>query len=511
MACIGLGSFNKYHSYILLVVICHLLCDYIEGFNEKEYYNRTEDESFIDFGSNFAYHPLFRNIFYFLGSLICGLIFFVLYRITEKNKEGEITLEKVNVMQKKLLGLDIGNYYISLILISFIYTISITLRTFLTSLEFDAGFWTLEILFVIYLSIKILKIKIGNHQKVTIFILACILFIVQVIGSILPNTYHDCNNEECKEKYITDNNIYILIIKKFGNCGYIFLILFLYIFDFILRDISWVWLKYLMDVRSIPLFKIWIFLGCIGCSLITIIFFFVSNFPCNVFENIIYINNSYNYDNYNGKEFDFQSQVCEVINHNNITKKLYIYYDDFNTFLSFYSKSSRKILEIFIVPIYLIVNCLINFSHAMILKHLDPIVMLVNNNFNYYISRLILYIKNNGSAEYLTLVQFILLESSEIIGIIAYLIYIEIIELKFCKFDYDLRITISERGQLDFDSLFNLDENDDDTISDTRKESQVSNYSNSSNNEFRNGTMMINSNNNGVELINNKQRFNSFN
>ena len=147
----------------------------------------------------------------------------------------------------------------------------------------------------------------------------------------------------------------------------------------------------------------------------------------------------------------------------------------------------------------------------MILKHLDPIVMLVNNNFNYFISRLILYIKNNGSAEYLTLVQFILLESSEIIGIIAYLIYIEIIELKFCKFDYDLRITISERGQLDFDSLFNLDENDDDTISDTRKESQVSNYSNSSNNEFRNGSMMINSNNNGVELINNKQRFNSFN
>ena len=87
MAFIGLGSFDKYYYYILLVVICRFLCDVIEGFNEKEFYNRTEDESFINFGSNFAYHPLFRDLSYFLGSLICGFIFFAIYRKTEKNKD----------------------------------------------------------------------------------------------------------------------------------------------------------------------------------------------------------------------------------------------------------------------------------------------------------------------------------------------------------------------------------------------------------------------------------------
>ena len=510
MAFIGLGSFNKYHSYILLVVISRLLCDYIEGFNEKEFRNRTEDESFIDFGSNFAYHPLFRNIFYFLGSLICGFIFLAIYRKTEKNKEGEMSIEKVNAMKTKLLGLHTGNYYVSLILISFFYTISIILRTFLMSLKFDAGFWTLEILFVIYLSIRILKIKIGNHQKVTIFILACILFIVQIISSFLPRTNHNCDNEECKEKYITDTNLYIYIYKRFGNYGYIILILFLYILDFIFRDISWVRLKYLMDIRSIPLFRIWLFIGCIGCSLITILFFIVSNLPCNVIENIIIIDNSYK-DNTKGlEEFNFQNQACGVLNYNSNNKKLSIYYDDFNTFWSFYSKSSRKILEIFIVPIYLIVNCLINFSHAMILKHLDPNAMLVNINFNYFISRLIFYIKKHANEEDLTVAQFILLESCEIFAIIAYLIYIEIIELKFCQLDYHLKKTITKRGQSDYYSLFTIEDNDDqdDELNySIRKESLVNN-----NNEIRKGSIIFNNNNNkGIEMTNKEEYFNTIN
>ena len=37
--------------------------------------------------------------------------------------------------------------------------------------------------------------------------------------------------------------------KKFGHYGWIFLILFLYIFDFIMRDYSWVKLKYIMDIK----------------------------------------------------------------------------------------------------------------------------------------------------------------------------------------------------------------------------------------------------------------------
>ena len=86
--------------------------------------------------------------------------------------------------------------------------------------------------------------------------------------------------------------------------------------------------------------------------------------------------------------------------------------------------------------------------------------MLVNINFNYFISRMISYfIIHKGSKEYLTLVEFILLELCEFLAILAYMIYIELIELKFCKLDYHLRTNI-ERRSIEDTRLF-ANENDD--------------------------------------------------
>ena len=82
----------------------------------------------------------------------------------------------------------------------------------------------------------------------------------------------------------------------------------------------------------------------------------------------------------------------------------------------------------------------------MILKHLDPNAMLVNINFNYFFSRLISYIKNKASKRFMLVEQFILLEFCEIFAIVAYMIYIELIELKFCKLDYHLRKNIEQRS-----------------------------------------------------------------
>ena len=146
----------------------------------------------------------------------------------------------------------------------------------------------------------------------------------------------------------------------------------------------------------------------------------------------------------------------------------------------------------------------------MILKHLDPNAMLVNINFNYFISRLIFYIKKHANEEDLTVAQFILLESCEIFAIIAYLIYIEIIELKFCQLDYHLKKTITKRGQLDYDLLFAIEDNDDqdDELNYyIRKESLVNN-----NNEIRKGSIIFNNNNNkGIEMTNKEEYFNSTN
>jgi len=446
MAFIGFGHFSKYYTYIFILVVFRFLCDYLEGFNEKEYYKRSEDESFIDFASIIAYHPLIRDFMYFFGALTCGLVLYIIYIRTEADeKENKISLEKFITIKSSMLGLKEEYISLFIIIISFIYTANIALRTFLMSMKFDAGFWTLEILFVIFLSTKILKVKIGNHQKVTIVILAFVLFTVQIITSLLPRTDHECPDEQCKDKYISDNNMYIFMEKKFGHYGWIFLILFLYIFDFIMRDYSWVKLKYIMDIKSIPVFKLMLLIGIIGCSLIIICFSIVSNTPCNVIENVTKNPDGFTYGN-TSQYVDFSRQVCGVIDYDEETQKLTFYYDNFSIFISDYTNSSREGLEIFIIFFYFINNFVINFCHAMILKHLDPNAMLVNINFNYLFSRLISYIKNGANKQFMLVEQFILLEFCEIMAIVAYMIYIELIELKFCKLDFHLRKNIEQRS-----------------------------------------------------------------
>ena len=227
-----------------------------------------------------------------------------------------------------------------------------------------------------------------------------------------------------------------------------------------MRDYSWVKLKFFMDTKSVPVFKIMIFIGSIGCLLVIILLSIVTNVPCNTIKNIKKIDNNYLYIDTN-KPIEFIKQVCGVIDYDENSNKLIFYYDNFYIFISDYTNSSRQGLEIFIIFFYFTNNFFINFSHAMILKHLDPNAMLVNINFNYLLSRLITYIINGAKKEYMTIELFILLELCEILAIFAYMIYIEIIELKFCDFDYHLKKNIEKRSLSDVnEDMLSISEDD---------------------------------------------------
>ena len=494
MAFIGCGKCKFYYIYIFVLILFKFVSDYIEGFNDKEYKDYTlkkyVDETFIDFCSLFGYHPLIRNLVYFLSSILCGLILYIVYLKTEGDRDGSISIERVSSLRSQIFGESSSRcIFFDMILTSFIYILNILLRTFLGSLRFDAGFWTLEILCIIYLSIKILKIKIGNHQKVAIIILAVISFSLQIVNSLLPKTDHGCKNsgneEECLNKYISDNNTYVFIAKKFGHVGWVFLILFFYILHFTMRDYSWVRLKYLMDIKSKPMFKVLLYIGIIGTVIILISLIIATNFPYEVMENVIIKNNSY-YDITNNETINFEKEISGLIVYNETTKKLTFYYDSYNIFFKDFAQSNRKTIEIIIIPIYFLINIIINFSSVMILKNVDANAMLFNINVNYLLSRMILYIKHKGSKEYLTVVEFVLLELCEILAILAYMIYIELIELNFCELDYHLKKKIEQRGITD-SKLF-LDENDDEindptNVDDEKNENNENNENNNENND----------------------------
>ena len=74
-----------------------------------------------------------------------------------------------------------------------------------------------------------------------------------------------------------------------------------------------------------------------------------------------------------------------------------------------------------------------NSCHMIMIKYLEPYNILISDNLYFFINRL------------------------KIIYIISNLIYIEIIELKFCNLDYDLKKNISKRGVSDYYNEFESD------------------------------------------------------
>ena len=93
MACIGFGKFSKYYFYILLIFICKLISDifylYKNDINkDKETENKIQNIN----SYNLRDHYLILNFVYSFGYIICGLIYFIIYKVYEKHKEGELSI-----------------------------------------------------------------------------------------------------------------------------------------------------------------------------------------------------------------------------------------------------------------------------------------------------------------------------------------------------------------------------------------------------------------------------------
>ena len=134
-------------------------------------------------------------------------------------------------------------------------------------------------------------------------------------------------------------------------------------------------------------------------------------------------------------------------NHNKYIDNIKIYFSS----LKELTDDWKFYVEIIIIqPIFLIINFFELVCEFLVIIRLNPIFVLIQNNFNYAINNVLFLIFNNNQnfEEYLTLTQFYISESAEIIAIICYMIYLQIIELRFCGLDMYLNknlIKISHR------------------------------------------------------------------
>lgn len=445
MGFIGIGKCSKYNIYILIGFLSEFFLSSILGMNSS---NKENQGKLFYFIPKFKNHCLIRNLIFFLSSLLGSVFTFFLEKKNLNIKEGEITIKKNEKLQKKLLGTKKQNIYLGLFLTGFFLSFNLLIKNFSDLLGQYIGLWMFEIVYICILSYILLNIKINRHKIVAILIMIIPVLILEIISFSLPSTKQNCEQDECNQFSNTTSFEYIKI--KWGVYFIPLIIIFNDLTNFF-RDYSWVKAKYLMDIRSISPFKIFLAIGLIGSTLIVVLFSIFTNIPCNTYGNVI-LNEEGDYIYINsGSKIDFMKELCKLKYYDKDDKKLYIYFDNFSLFLEDYEKNTESYLEIFVViPLYLIICFFLIFSHIMMIKHTDPNNILIAKNFFYFFKRIICFILNKGNEKYITYAQFFLLEFQEIISIISNMIYIEIIELKFCQLDFELKKNIKDRSDDDY-------------------------------------------------------------
>ena len=464
----SLISFRKCSKYTYLILVYFafsLLKDCTIGFN-----NRDHRIHIFNFNPGIKTHLIPRNFLGFLSSFFFGIILYLLKNKIEMKKKGEISFEKQKKLKEEYLGEKGESINLILIIIFIIYSLNELIRSMLYPSIYTAEFWMLEIAFIVLLKSKILRVKIGIHQKITVFVVAGILFLFRIINCALPLTKHNnCGTrKECKNRYLNDNNLFYVIKTIFGNYGYVFYIFLIFTLIAIMRDYSWVKTKYLIDVKTVSLYKIFIFYGLIGGISFIVAGVVLSFISCDTLSDVIekYNNKTeiydYYYNNSNIKIL-FGKYRCRVKDYDDGKKELKLYYDNLFVFFDFFKdfdKDNR--VEIFVLmPLYMISQGMVNFSEIMMISHFDPNIILISKNFYYFVQRLIQFWVNDADEKYLTHVQFITFEIEEIISLIANLIYLEIIELRFCNLNYDTKRLIEKRMDLDYNIMEEECEEDD--------------------------------------------------
>ena len=441
MKYITIGKCTKYNIYLLISFLCEFFEEFILGLNNS---NKKKPVRIFPFKAKIKNHNLLENLLR-IASIFFGGVILYFFEKKNKRKDYEITAEEIDSIKATLFNNKHKHKFVNLLIIGFVFLFYIILDNFLSQTNTEVGFWTFEIMYISIFSRCIFKNKINRHVKLAIYIML-ILGILDFIGFFLPTTKHE-NVENMNE--LTDKNVFDIIIIKYGT--YVIPILFLlYELKRIQRDFCWVKSKYLMDVRSISPYKIFITIGTIGFIFIIIFFSIFTYVPCKSFNNINKINDTFiNIDT--GEHLQLNKEYCTLTEYDDNTKTLYLLYDSMKLISQEYSNTDKEtMLEIFlIIPLLFIINLVNEVSRLIIVQYLDPNNILIYKNFLYFFERIIQIIINKGDEQYLTYTQFFLTEIEELLSIISNMIYIEVLELKFCGLDYELKKNISRRGAED--------------------------------------------------------------
>ena len=400
----------------------------------------------LGFVPKLADHCIIQSIYRYSSFMLGGALFMYISQKNSKNesekminKEKEGKEKKVN--ERKNLELkEIPHFLESeitknvrisqIIKIALIYCVHSELSRIMYLFDFSGlDFWTVDIIFIIIFMHSNFVINSGKHKKFSMIFIILLVTILLLISSFLPKTDHDKEEEKIKDK-----NTYQLI-KAITGSNYSFIIIALIFFSLsCLLSYLRIQEKVLMDFHFLSPYRLIFFIGFVGFILSIIILTLTSYIKCSE-ENTYIIDN------------------CLISRiRNNKTEYYYdnlvIYFEELKT-----NKNSYEFyLEIILMPLLLLVISFFEFSGEILtIYYLNPICILVRDNIYFGAIRLIflLYNLNKNYKQYITLEQFIILESAEILAILGYTVYFEIIELRCLGLDRNLKKNIIRRSSLE--------------------------------------------------------------
>ena len=291
----------------------------------------------------------------------------------------------------------------------------------LIEISYSLGFhncdlWIFNIAFTLMFITYYYSLKHYKHQ---IYSLSFIFFnnlIILIVKSFFP----------------LENNVYETTKNIFNYKLFTIAIFCLFIINSFLISFSRVLGKVLMELKYISPYSIIILIGVFGSILTCIFLSITSNFNCK------------------GDKFE---NICNIYDINYNKNETFIYYDSIPIYFSnlkynLNNKTSLFYIEILIVtPLYLFMNFMVFNYEILLIYYLNPIYILISDSLYYGTKSLLFYLLN--SEENNDFVSFILNQISDLIAFVGYLIYLEIIELRFCGLNKNIRKEISERAILD--------------------------------------------------------------
>ena len=425
---IGIGLCSKYYLFILGICLFKFLKQSL--FNFFQIYPASNSGMF-GFLPVLYGHFVVSSIYTYIGYIIFSLLFYFISKKTSKNtNEIEEIKKRVNsnfsYLTQNMLNKQNAN---KITVRKIIKTVgACAVLVFQTDFSkimylYDISLfniWTFYIVFILFFMKKFFVIEIFNHQKYSMYFVIIVCTILLMTSTFLP--YNEFSEKNSYQKVNDLTGSYFACIP----------ILIIFISFTAMTSFFIVYSKAIMDIEMFPPYILIAIMGITGLVLNLI----VGNEGGTYYDNLsIYFSN------------------------------MKARYDNEET-------RSHFFMEIFLViPLYLIFSFLEFVCQIFSIYYLNPNFILIKEPIYYGTLRLVslIYnIKHISAVMYLS--QFFLLEFAEIFGLLGYIVYLEIIELKFCGLDTNIRRKIINRNEDEKDEAMkelNLIEHNDSLLSDS--------------------------------------------